>query len=142
MADVWYHNILAAAMSGTVDLDSDTTKVILVTDSYTPNADHTQKSDTGANELSTGSGYTAGGVAVTPTVSDVDASNSVTYDTTDPSWTASGGPIGPFRYAIWYDDTHANDLLIYLFDFGSNQTGNDGATIKVTVATGGLFSIA
>ena len=42
MADVHYHNIETLAHNGDVDLPTDVTKVALITDGYTPNADHTQ----------------------------------------------------------------------------------------------------
>ena len=129
MADVIFHNILTEALKGNLDFDGDTIKVVLVTDSYTPDADDTQYSDVSANEVANGNGYTTGGYTVALTVTDDDANDRVVIDSADPTWTASSGSIGPFRYAIWYDDTHASDLLLYLFDFGSNQTANDGATI-------------
>lgn len=141
MADTVFHNILSAALNGEVDIPADTTKVALVTDSYTPNADHTQWSDASANEVSNGNGYTTGGDTVAMTVTDDDTNDRIVVDSADPSWTASGGSVGPFRYAFWYDDTHASDLAIYCFDFGSNQTANDGANISVTVNANGLFRI-
>lgn len=141
MADTIFHNILTEALKGNLDFDGDTIKVVLVTDSYTPDADDTQYSDVSANEVANGNGYTTGGYTVALTVTDDDANDRVVIDSADPTWTASGGSIGPFRYAIWYDDTHGSDLLLYCFDFGSNQTANDGATITVTVSANGLFRI-
>lgn len=141
MADTFYHNIITLALQGAVDLDTDTMQVQLHTDSYTPNADHTQKTDLGATEVANGNGYTTGGDNVTITVSDDDTNDGTTVDSTNPAWTASGGSIGPFRYAIWIDDTHASDVLMYCFDFGSNQTANDGADIGVTIDTNGLYYI-
>lgn len=141
MVDTLLHNIMALAHNGAIDIPSDTTKVILLTDSYTPNEDHTQYSDVSAYEVANGNGYTTGGVEVAMTVTDDDTNNRVIIDSANPSWTASGGSIGPFRYAVWYDDTHVNDVLIYIFDFGSNQTANDGSDISVTVNADGLYRI-
>jgi hypothetical protein len=141
MADVHYHNIDTLALNGDVDLAADTTKVVLLTDSYTPSADHTVYSDVSSYEVANGHGYTTGGVEVAMTVTDDDANDGTTVDSADPSWTASGGSIGPFRYAAWYDDTHASNVLIHLFDFGSNQTANDGASITITIDSNGLYYI-
>jgi len=140
MADTLYHNIVTLAHNKEVDFDADTTVVQLHTDGYTPSADHTQISDL-SNEVANGNGYTTGGVEVAMTSTDDDANDGTTVDSANPSWTASGGSIGPFRYAIWIDTTHASDALIYCHDFGSNQTANDGADITVTVDSDGVYYI-
>lgn len=142
MADTVYHSIVDYAFTGAIDIESDTTKALLVTSSYTPNADHAVETDLGANEVANGNGYTTGGVEVAMTSTDDDSNDRVAIDSADPSWTASGGSIGPFRYTIWYDDTHASDVLIYCFDWGSDQTASDGADITVNVDSDGLFRIA
>ena len=50
-------------MNGSIDLDTDTIKVLLVTSAYTPDQDtHTKHSDV-TNEVS-GTGYTAGGATL------------------------------------------------------------------------------
>jgi hypothetical protein len=50
---------------------------------------------------------------------------------TDVVWTAVGGAFGPFRYVVMYDDTHANDILIAWWDYGS----------AITVLTGETFTV-
>jgi hypothetical protein len=61
-------------MNRSIDLDTDTIKVLLVTSAYTPDQDaHTKRSDV-TNEVS-GTGYTAGGATL--------ANKSVSADTTD-----------------------------------------------------------
>lgn len=45
--------------------------------------------------------------------------------------TASGGPVGPFRYVVLYDNTHANDMPMLLWDYGSSITLQDGETFTI-----------
>ena len=60
MADVLYNSFKRDIMNGSIDLDTDTINVMLVTSTYTPDQDaHTKRSDI-TNEVS-GTGYTAGG---------------------------------------------------------------------------------
>jgi hypothetical protein len=58
MASGWYNSGKRDILDGTIDLVNDTIKVILVTSSYTPDADHDFANDL-TNELS-GTGYTGG----------------------------------------------------------------------------------
>ena len=67
MASLIYNSCLYDESTGAIDFDTDTIKAMLVTSSYAPNKDtHLKRSDV-TNEV-TGTGYTAGGVAVTATV--------------------------------------------------------------------------
>ena len=50
---------------------------------------------------------------------------------TDVVWTAAGGSFGPFRYVVMYDDTHANDILVAWWDYGSSITVLTGETFTV-----------
>jgi hypothetical protein len=60
-----YRNALSLAYNKEIDLDSDTLFWTLHTSAYTPNLDtHIHVSDL-TNELSTGGGYTSGGLALT-----------------------------------------------------------------------------
>jgi hypothetical protein len=107
------------------NLNSDTLKVMLT--NSTPNvATHTVKAD--LTDLSTANGYTAGGEDSQNVTSRSGGTTSVTG--TDIVWTASGS-VGPFRYAVLYNDTHASDALIGYWDYGSSITLANGETFTV-----------
>ena len=108
------------------NLGSDTLKVLLTNSA--PAAANGVKSD--LTEISAGSGYTAGGATASISSS---AQTSGTYKLVlgDVTITASGGSIGPFRYAVLYDDTAASDQLIGWWDYGSSITLADGESITV-----------
>jgi hypothetical protein len=120
------------------NLDADTLKVLL--SNTAPNvATHAVKAD--ATEISAGNGYTAGGEDSQNATSRSGGTTSVTG--TDIVWTASGGTIGPFRYAILYNDTPASpaDPLIGYWDYGSSITL--AATETFTTDFGSsLFTVA
>lgn len=117
----FYGKFLQSLFNKEIDIDSDALKLMLCTSSYTPDQDaHRYKSDI-TNEV-TGTGYTAGGVAVTGV--------SVSYDaaTNKLSFTSSGTPSWATstitaRYAVLYDSTPSTDAtrpLILYIDFGAD----------------------
>lgn len=111
------------------NLGADTLKIMLV-NSPAPVATNSVKAD--LTEISAGNGYTAGGTAVTITGS---SQTSGTYSLVgnDVVFTASGGTIGPFRYAVLYNDTPTSpaDPLIGWWDYGSGLTLNAGESFTV-----------
>lgn len=86
------------------DLTGATVNVALVASTYTPDASNTGNAlwaDVSASEIAGGNGYTTGGATLAnDTVTT--ATNGWKYDSDDPSWTASGGSIPAFRYAVVY----------------------------------------
>ena len=91
-------------------------------------------------EVGSGNGYTAGGVALTVTSS---AQTGGVYKlvVSNPSpWTATGGPIGPFRYMVLYNAS--NNRLIAFYDYGVAVTLNTGEQFQLTFdATNGVMTI-
>jgi hypothetical protein len=60
---------------------------------------------------------------------------------TDKVLTASGA-VGPFRYAVIYNDTASNDELICWFDYGSSISLANGETFTLDFdGTNGLLTI-
>ena len=120
------------------NLGSDTLKVMLTNSA--PVATNTVKAN--LTEISAGNGYTAGGTAASITSS---AQSSGTYKLVlgDVVFTASGGSIGPFRYAVLYNDTSTSDSLIGWWDYGSSVTLADGETFTVDYdPTNGVLTLA
>jgi hypothetical protein len=136
-----YQNFVEDLIEGVHDFDAHTFKIML--SNTAPNAStHTVRGD--SSELSGGNGYTSGGNATTISTSETSGTAKVTG--TDPStWTASGGTIGAFRYAILYNDTPSSpaDPLISWWDYGSSITLADTETFTVDLdATNGIFAVA
>lgn len=95
-------------------------------------------------EIAAGNGYTAGGASCTVAVSTASGTAKVTVSN-DPVFTASGGSIGPFRYAVVYNDTQTSPAkpLVSWFDYGSAITLLTGETLTIDFdQTNGLFTVA
>jgi len=93
-------------------------------------------------EISAGNGYTAGGTTTTITSSTSSGVAKVTG--TDVVFTASGGAIGPLRYAVIYNDTQTSPAkpLVAWWDYGSSITLNDTETLTVDFdSTNGIFTV-
>src|SRR5687768_13363841 len=92
-----------------------------------PNAaTHAVKADLA--EISAGNGYSAGGVDIDN--DGTESGGTATVTAVDKTITASGGSIGPFRYAVLYNDTPTSpaDPLIGWWDYGTSITLADGET--------------
>ncbi len=84
-------------------------------------------------DLSTANGYTAGGTASAGTAYSQSAGVG-TLSGGNVVFTASGGTIGPFRYAAIYNATAAGGPLIGWWDYGSAVTLNSGETFTVDIS--------
>lgn len=137
MPDVYkFYSFIEKIHEGAINLGSDTLKVMLTNDA--PSLAWDEKADV-TGELSTAYGYTAGGATLTVTAS-AQSSGLYTFICNDITWTASGGSIGPFRYAIFYDDTASGDPLLWYIDFAYGITAASGQSFTIDVdQTSGLY---
>lgn len=138
MANIVYPNIIVAALKGLVDLTTDDLRLVLC-NGHALDATETSYSEL-TNELSTADGYTAGGKLVTTCTVVLDGTTAK-VDISDVEWLSSG-TIGPFTRGFLYDDTAANDDLIFGFDFGSAKVVSDTVTFTVEVNAAGLFTVS
>ena len=88
-------------------------------------------------------GYTAGG---NPTISVSETGGTTTVQGTQVVFTATAGGIGPFRYAVVYNDsaTSPADAAIGWLDYGSNLTLAAGETLTIqfnSTSPGTLFTL-
>ena len=133
MASLIYNSLLEDIATGAVDLNTDTFKGMLVTDSYTADKDaHTKRSDV-TNEA-VGTGYTTGGATVTATVTQYTATDRVDVVFSDPSWAASTITARALViYKARGGASSADELVAYV-DFGVNIASTSG-TFAVTLSS-------
>jgi hypothetical protein len=133
-----FNSFVEAVAEKKHDLGADVLKVLLT--NTAPVAANAVKAD--LTEIAAGNGYAAGGTQATQASS---AQTSGTYKLVlnDVVFTASGGSIGPFRYAVLYNDTATNDELIGWHDYGSSITLLDGETFTWNAdPTSGVLTLA
>lgn len=119
------------------NLGSDTLKIALT--NTAPVASNTVLAN--ITQISGTNGYTTGGTQATQVTS---AQTAGTYKLVlnDVAFTASGGSIGPFQYAVLYNDTAANDELIGWYDYGAALTLTNGNSFTVDFdGTNGVLTI-
>jgi hypothetical protein len=123
-------------IDGIHDFDAHTFKVMLT--NVAPVNTNSVKAD--LTEITAEHGYSAGGEATTITTSTVGGVAKATA--TDVTITASGGTIGPFRYAVLYNDTATGDPLIAWVDYGSSITLQNTELIVIDFdASNGVFTV-
>lgn len=137
MASVIYNKGKAELWRAGIDLVNDTIKLALVTSTYVPNIDtHHFFSDI-TNEV-VGTGYTAGGKAVTtPTVTEDDTNDKAVFDCDAVVWASS---VITARGGVMYKDTGvaATSALLYYFDFVTDQISSGPGTFTATPDAAGI----
>ena len=119
-----------------MDLNADTLKVVL-TNTAPTSASATL---TDITQIANGNGYTTDGTAATGNTY-TQTSGTAQLVASDVVFTASGA-MGPFRYAVLYDDTSTANNLIGYWDYGSSITLASGETFTVDFdATNGILTL-
>lgn len=140
MADVIYNSFKKKIMDGSIDLDTDTIKVALVTSSYTPDQDTHDFFDDVTNEVS-GTGYTAGGASLAnKTVTQDNTNNKGVFDADDVTWSTSTITA---RGAVLYKSTGTagTSPLICYIDFGSDKS-SAGGNFTIQWNASGILTLA
>jgi len=132
-------NVFSSDLSkGNHKFGTDTFKVMLT--NTLPVVTNTVKAN--ITEIAAANGYTAGGPAITMTVSSTGAVTKITG--ADTTITATGA-IATFRYAVIYNDTTASPVkpLVCFIDYGTPITMANGDTFVVDFDnTNGFTTVA
>lgn len=121
------------------NLQTDTLKVCLT--NVAPTAANSVFAD--LTEIAAGNGYTAGGTQAVQSSSE-QTGGIFKLVLADVTFTATGGSIGPFRYAVLYNDTPTSpaDPLILYWDYGTSLTLTNGNSFTVDFdAVSGVLSL-
>ena len=142
MADVIYNSFKRDIANGSIDLDTDTIKVLLVTSSYTPDQDAHDKRDDVTNEVANGNGYTTGGATLAnKTMTANNTSNKGIFDADDVTWSASTITArGAVLYKSRGGASSADELIAYI-DFTENKISS-GGNFTIQWNASGILEIA
>lgn len=130
-------DIAAGVHANALNADTDTLKVYLT--NTAPNVATNQvKADLA--EITNENGYAA---PVDTQNAATTSSGTITVAGTDITITASGGTVGPFRYAVLYNDTPTSpaDPLLGYWDYGSSITLQSGESFTVDFAAS-MFTVS
>ena len=133
-----FHSFVEAAMEKKHNFASDTLKWALRKTAPDVTSD-TQLSD--ITQISAGNGYATGG-ATWGGVTSTQSSGLWRLGGNDVTWTATGGTLATFRYAVLYNDTATNDELICYLDYGVGLVYTVGLVHTIDIdAVLGLLTI-
>lgn len=133
-----YNDFAEQVLRGKHDFSTHTFKVALT--NTAPAATNTVLADI-AQVAATG-GYVAGGYALDSVVL-AETGGSAKVTIADEVITAAGGSIGPFRYAVIYNDTSAGKPLVGYVDRGDSITLLDGEAVTIDFdAAAGVFTLS
>lgn len=93
-----------------------TDQLMVLLTNTAPVATNTVKGDIA--EIAAGAGYVAGGIQAVQSSSG-QTGGVYKLVSADATFVAAGGSIGPFRYAVLYNNTHASKPLVGWYDYGS-----------------------
>ena len=123
--NVIYNSFKQKIQDGSIDLDTDTIRVALVTSAYTPSQDDHEDYADITNEV-VGDGYVAEGEALAnKSVTKDNTDNEGVFDADDITWAAS--TITARGAIIYMDSGTANtSWFIAYIDFGSDKSSSSG----------------
>lgn len=124
-------------LNGQFDFDSDTWKMALFLSTSNLGAGSTTYAGV-TNEHANANGYTTGGVAITFSLS---GTTTVTADSTDATWTASGGSIVA-RFAAIYEVGGDIFAFCLLDSTPADVSVTDGNQLTVAIHANGVFQLA
>lgn len=135
---VKFQTFIREVFRGNHDCESDVFKVVLCSAANAPSA----SGDAVLGDLTTVSLANLSGNNILSTADNL-TGGTYKLTATDKLLAASGGDIGPFRYYVIYNDTHASDGLVCYFDRGAETTILDGNSLLLDFDdTEGLFQAA
>lgn len=133
MASLIFNSFFEDLARGAIDMDTDTIKVMLVTSAFVENKDAQLKRSDVTNEV-VGTGYTAGGVVSTITITKDTANDRLDITLGATSWPASTITA---RKAVYYKSrggAATADELIAINDFGADVISASG-TLSLAAST-------
>lgn len=131
----------------TIDLDTDTFQVVLITSAHTPVVNtHATFADISANQVAAGGGYSAGGTPLA-SVTVTRSGGTVTFTAANTSWASSTITA---KYAMVLKRAGgslvAGDLLLCYVDLdttsGSSSVSTTGGTFQITWNASGIFTLS
>ena len=131
------YNHTAQLFASGANIAGDTYKVKLFT-AVTFDATNTTLAGVGGTETTTGTGYTAGGPALTNVTITTVTTNDAKFDADDVTLTASGGSITA-SYGVIYNATDVNSPPLAFIDFGGSQSAGSGTDFKIIWDALGIF---
>jgi len=134
MASYLFDSFDYDAATGAIDADTDTFYALLTTSGYTPDRAHSKRSQI-TNEVS-GTGYTAGGVAVSVTVAKDTTLHRTTVTFGTATWAAL--TLTAVRYLVYYKrrgGASSADELVGYVDFAADRVfEGDSVSVGQSVA--------
>ena len=97
------------------------------------------------SEIAAGNGYSAGGATATFAVSETSGTAIIGGTSSSATFSASGGDIATFRYAVLYNSSVSSPLnqpLVGYADYGSAVTVTSGNIFEISVSVAGVLQYA
>lgn len=134
MASLIHNSLMYDGLTGAVDIDTDTFKMMLVNSGYSASKSHSRRNQV-TNEV-TGTGYTAGGQIIVPTISVSNTTNSLTITIPQATWAGSTITArGAVVYKARGGASSADELLCYIDFLQDIVTSNEPFIVQQTTLT-------